>query len=117
MKNIDVVIAIDPDVERNGFARLDVATRKMELSAIPFPELIAYLRAHKHHYDSKDMTLRVVIEAGWLNRGNWHLNPRDTKAVIAASEELQRKLVERIKAKLAGASEPAAAPAQPAEAN
>jgi hypothetical protein len=101
MKNIDVVIAIDPDVERNGFARLDVATRKMELSAIPFPELIAYLRAHKHHYDSKDMTLRVVIEAGWLNRGNWHLNPRDTKAVIAAkgnqagrNHETGRKIAE-----------------------
>ena len=70
--------------------------------------------------------LDVATDLGLLEkRGSWFSfdgeqlgQGRDqTKALIAADEKLQQKLVERIKAKLAGAPEPAAAPAQPAEAN
>ena len=70
--------------------------------------------------------LDVATDLGLLEkRGSWFSfdgeqlgQGRDqTKALIAADEKLQQKLVERIKAKLSGASEPAAAPAPPAEAN
>ncbi len=70
--------------------------------------------------------LDVATDLGLLEkRGSWFSfdgeqlgQGRDqTKALIAADEKLQQKLVERIKAKLAGAPEPAAAPAQPVEAN
>ena len=70
--------------------------------------------------------LDVATDLGLLEkRGSWFSfegeqlgQGRDqTKALIAANEELQQKLVERIKAKLSGASESAAAPAEPTEAN
>ena len=70
--------------------------------------------------------LDVATDLGLLEkRGSWFSfdgeqlgQGRDqTKALIAANEELQQKLVDRIKAKLSGASESAAAPAEPTGAN
>ena len=70
--------------------------------------------------------LDVATDLGLLEkRGSWFSfdgeqlgQGRDqTKALIAANEELQRKLVERIKAKLSGESESPAAPAEPADKN
>ena len=70
--------------------------------------------------------LDVATDLGLLEkRGSWFSfdgeqlgQGRDqTKALIAANEELQQKLVERIKAKLSGAADQPAAPAEPAETN
>lgn len=48
--------------------------------------------------------LVVVVEAGYMNKGNWHLNPKDTKAAAAAkgnhagrNHETARKIVEMCK--------------------
>ena len=70
--------------------------------------------------------LDVATDLGLLEkRGSWFSfdgeqlgQGRDqTKALIAANEELQQKLVERIKAKLSGTSDQPAAPAEPTETN
>lgn len=36
----DVVIGIDPDVERSGYSVLDTRKMKMEMSVCPFPLLV-----------------------------------------------------------------------------
>ncbi len=102
-KKIQVVIAIDPDVDRNGVAYIDLSQpdRALQLSVLEFPLLIETLRNLKNLLAQSDKTYRVLIEAGWLNHGNWHLNPRDSKAVIAAkgnhagrNQETGRKIAE-----------------------
>lgn len=101
-QKVQVIVGIDPDVERSGIAYLDVTKDPaLSLNALHFPVLIEYLRTIKMQCAKEDKTLRVIIEAGWLNRSNWHLNPRDSKAVIAAkgnqagrNHEVGRKIAE-----------------------
>lgn len=98
---IDVVVAIDPDVDKNGCAYLDVATRKMEISTLTFPDLLDYLRYVKRQAEVTQKNVRVIIEAGWLNKAHWHLSPKDTKQSAAAkgnsagrNHEVGRKIAE-----------------------
>lgn len=91
------IIAIDPDVDRNGVACLDVASRSLDIKALPFPETLDYL----HTYASLYSDFYVIIEAGWLNKSNWHLMRYDSKAKAAAkgnavgrNHEVGRKLAE-----------------------
>lgn len=101
VKKYDVVIGIDPDVEKSGVACLDMAARKLEISTLAFPDLLDYLRYAQRQAEVEQKSLRVVIEAGWLNKSNWHLQTRDTKAVAAAkgnnagrNHEVGRKIAE-----------------------
>jgi hypothetical protein len=94
----DCIIAIDPDVEKSGIAFLEVATRKLEVSSRPFPWIIDYLKALSAE---KGQTVLVVVEAGWLNRSNWHLRGKDNARVASAkgnaagrNHEVGRKIVE-----------------------
>lgn len=77
----DVIIGIDPDVEKSGVAFLEVQSRKLEVSSLRFPDLLSYLRFCKAK--SGGTAFAVVIEAGWLNRSNWHFSPRDSRAKCA----------------------------------
>lgn len=70
---VRLIIGIDPDVEKNGVATVDKQTNKMQVSTLAFPQLIEYLKDK-----SKDCTILVLIEAGWLNHSNWHLSPKIT---------------------------------------
>lgn len=92
----DTVVAIDPDVERNGVACLDTGTRNLELQSMRFPETIEYL----HSLKSRESVI-VIIEAGWLNKSHWHSSYRDSTANAAAkgnavgrNHEIGRKLAE-----------------------
>ena len=119
MKKYDTVISIDPDVEKSGVAFLEVATRKLEVSNLEFPQLLDYLQFIKSNNNQTDiMTLGedkpivsigekkivVVVEAGWLIRSNWHLKNSDTKRIASAkgnstgrNHETGRKIVEMAK--------------------
>lgn len=70
---VRLIIGIDPDVEKNGVATVDKQTNEMQISTLAFPQLIEYLKDK-----SKDCTILVLIEAGWLNHSNWHLSPKIT---------------------------------------
>jgi hypothetical protein len=66
------IIGIDPDVEKSGYAFLDVAQRKLHLDSLYFPNVLDRLIVTKiaigNCYD-----FIVVIEAGWLNSiSNYH---------------------------------------------
>ena len=80
----DILIGIDPDVDRNGAALLDIRTRKLEISTLAFPDLIDYIIYQQRAAEVQGRILKVVVEAGWMNQGNWHLRNSDTKAVAVA---------------------------------
>lgn len=89
------IIAIDPDVERSGVATLAIEERKLGTFSLTFPELMDALQLFL-----PDKTL-VVVEAGWLNKPNWHLTAKDSARIAAAkgnatgrNHETARKIVE-----------------------
>lgn len=95
----DIIIAIDPDVENSGVARLDVAERKPWAQALPFPMLVEYVRTVCRQ--NKEKRIAVIVEASWLNPHNWHLTRYDNLAIAAKkgydegrNHEAGRKVVE-----------------------
>lgn len=98
---VDCVVGIDPDVEKSGCAFLEVATRRLEISTLAFPDLLDFLRYIKRQTEVTGKNVRVIIEAGWLNKAHWHLSPKDTKQSAAAkgnaagrNHEVGRKIAE-----------------------
>ena len=95
------IIAIDPDVDRSGVAFLYLPSRELHCEARTFPELIDDLHATKQATDALGESLTVVVEAGWLNRSNWHVQAGDSRRKAAAigraagrNHEVGRKIVE-----------------------
>ena len=73
MKAFDNYVAIDPDTQKSGVAFIEAATRKLEVSALTFPELIDYLKWAKRISTESGQTVLIAIEAGWLNSiSNYH---------------------------------------------
>lgn len=76
------ILAIDPDVERSGFALLDCKERSMVYcAALTFAEAIRYFDFLVAGADYRP--LRVVIEDSDIST-NWHYSTRDRAGVIAA---------------------------------
>lgn len=74
MKRYEEIIAIDPDSEKSGVATVDTRNGEVKVYKMTFPELINFIRAKwRDAAKPEGKTFNVVIEAGWLNRGNWHL--------------------------------------------
>lgn len=76
-------IGIDPDVDKNGVALLDLSTRKLEIKQLPFARTIAYIHQAFDYAKLHDYGFKVVIEAGWYNTGNWHLRAYEGRASAA----------------------------------
>lgn len=96
MKRYNTIIAIDPDIIKSGVATLDRKTRNVQTECLPFPELIEKLRT----LPDKENTL-VVVEAGWLNKSNWHIDAKDSARSAAAigrvtgmNHEVGKKILE-----------------------
>ena len=80
----DTIIAIDPDVDKSGVAELSPRNRLLDTTNLSFPELLDYLQARKKVSDVAHTSLAIVVEAGWLNRSNWHLKNKDNARVASA---------------------------------
>lgn len=100
----DVLIGIDPDVERSGYSVLDTRKMKMEMSVCPFPLLVEGIKKLHEHCKENDERVAVYVEAGWKNKSNWHLSPKDTRAIAAKkgehvgrNQETGRKIVEMLR--------------------
>lgn len=70
-------IGIDPDVEKFGFA---VWHRPLQKFASV--ESLTLVDLMKKLDDLRDNIALVVVEAGWLNKSNWHLSYVPKKAKI-----------------------------------
>lgn len=104
MVKTDIIIAIDPDIERSGIAELNKSTKQMRLFSLSFPDLMDYLISVKRICEIKNLRPEVIVEAGWLNKGNWHLSNMDSRYSAAEkgrqtgrNHETGRKIVEMCK--------------------
>ena len=100
----DYVIGIDPDVDKNGIAFLNVLQKNLIIKELCFPQLIYTITNMATNFDESKRSYIVVVEAGWLNEAHWHLGCRDTKRVAAAkgnavgrNHETGRKIIEMLR--------------------
>lgn len=77
----DIIIGIDPDVDKSGWACYDVKREIMMLTTYKLVDIIIFL--HESFLLRKWGKIYVVIEAGWLNKSNWHYNENTSKAAAA----------------------------------
>lgn len=78
------VIGIDPDVERNGYACIDLSTRKVTVDTCTLPVLLEVIAVMNATATAAGKRLTVYVEAGWLRQSNWHVGFRDNKQSAAA---------------------------------
>lgn len=83
----DFIVGIDPDVDKSGFALLDVATRSiMAVEAFDFAHIaIEELPIISQKVKESGKNIVVVVEAAWMIHGNWHLTERGRKQYAAAT--------------------------------
>lgn len=100
-QGIDIIIGIDPDADKNGVATLFRENRQLEATTMTFPETLDYLRYVHSKARANGQTVRVIIEAGWLNKTHWHVGYNDSRQAAAAkgnavgrNHETGRKIAE-----------------------
>ena len=91
---ISRIVAIDPDVTKSGVAEIDTGNRNVTVKAMTFPELIDHING----IESKE-SVRIAVEAGWLNKPNWHFAKSIAIAGsigndVGRNHETGRKIVE-----------------------
>ena len=70
-RRIGYVIGIDPDAIKSGLCVYNKQTRVMEIACLTFPEILEKVKSiYEEH---KQLPFMVFVEAGWLNKGNWHV--------------------------------------------
>lgn len=77
-------IGIDPDVDKNGVAIVEKETRHLECTALTFAQTLDYLQWVAKRSAEAEATVKVFVEAGWLNRTNWHLSKWDNRGQVVA---------------------------------
>lgn len=100
----NIIIGVDPDTDKNGVCHLNTNTKKLEISSLTFPQLLDYMRCMKDLQNRTDKSIVFVVEAGYLNKSNWHVNGKDNKRVATAkgnsagrNHEVARKIIEMAK--------------------
>ena len=90
-------IGVDPDIDKSGVC-LYYSKTNFELLNLKFFELFDKLYFLK---DCENLDIEVVIEAGWINKSNWHKVNNGSAAINAniglrtgANHEVGRKIVE-----------------------
>lgn len=93
-----VYVGIDPDVSKSGFAIWDVLKKNLELDNLKFFDLFQNLVYLKNRYGERVV---VIIEAGWLNKSNWHAVKGGNSSINAqigqrtgANHEVSKKIAE-----------------------
>ena len=93
-----ILIGIDPDITKSGVALIN--GDKKELYNLNFFELFDFFNQVLSQ-KGKSEEILIVIEAGWLNGGNWHTKNKGSAALNAKignntgrNHETGRKIVE-----------------------
>lgn len=64
-RKVRLVVGIDPDVDKSGVGIIDLETKEVSKADLKLPALIEYLQGIED--------VMVIIEAGWKNKSNYHL--------------------------------------------
>lgn len=83
--NYDIIVGIDPDIDKSGYAVLKCDERKVSLDAVDFFQLQSYLLALADRANRLDRRMVVVVEASWAIHGNWHLSQKERNQYAAAT--------------------------------
>lgn len=90
-----IFVGIDPDIDGSGVAILDPETKTMELSNMDLPALIRFFRKKEQMMCAGLAKNHVfVIEAGFLNETNWHIQKirwKKFRDPLAAAAETGRR--------------------------
>ena len=78
------IIGIDPDVKKNGVAIVEKETKHLECAALTFAQTLDYLQWVAKRASEAKASVKVYIEAGWMNRTNWHLKKWDNRGQVVA---------------------------------
>jgi hypothetical protein len=81
---LNYTIGIDPDVEKNGVAIVERETKHLECAAMTFAETLDYLQWVAKRSAEAKAAVKVYVEAGWMNRTNWHLKKWDNRGQVVA---------------------------------
>lgn len=107
MSKYDLIIGIDPDVEKSGFCILNTISKTVELRTLCFSELLCSISNLSASCD-----IKVIVEAGWLNsKSDFRLNGNGRKMItiqealmatkiaknVGANHETGKKIVEMVK--------------------
>ena len=84
MNTNQYIVGIDPDTEKNGYAIIDMETRKVSVTTVTMPHLMEVIDNAQAKADDEGKRLTVYVEAGWLCQSNWHIGWRDSKERAAA---------------------------------
>ncbi|SED11053.1 hypothetical protein SAMN04489761_4306 [Tenacibaculum sp. MAR_2009_124] len=97
-----ILIGIDPDVEKSGVAFK--IKDHIELSNLSFFDLFEFLSEKRDRVKKTSEEILIVVEAGWLNKSNWHKKKNGSAAVNAeigkrtgANLETGKKIVEMVR--------------------
>ena len=83
MEKPSIVIGVDPDVDGSGVGVLDLDTHEVKNLQLRLPELVDYLT------DMRGSAM-VFVEAGWKNRGNYHLKNKGQYHASKIGEQVGR---------------------------
>lgn len=76
------IIGIDPDVDKSGFAIWLPEQKCFEqITTLTFYEILEYFSINA------ETIAYVIVEAGWLNKGNRHIHAKTTPRVAAKTGE------------------------------
>ena len=87
MRKYDIVIGIDPDIDRSGYVMVKTATGEVVTATDwDLAHLFGVLQADKEYCKMQGLSLVVVVEAAYLaSKHNWHLEGGYTNIPIAAN--------------------------------
>ena len=98
-----IYIGIDPDTDRSGVAIF--SNNIMQCAALAFADMVGLLLQMQKEAEQQGDELIVVVEAGWLNKSNWHITFRDNAWLAAAkgiavgrNQQVGKCLVELLRA-------------------
>jgi len=98
-----ILIGIDPDVDKSGVAYIgiDCVLILDNLTFFKLYDLLSYVKNLSEKGKIIATPLKVYIEAGWLNKSNWHTSDSKSRHVntrignnTGSNHEVGRKIAE-----------------------
>lgn len=82
----DIIVGIDPDVDKSGVAILDTKTDEITLMSLSFIDIIALFRKFKDLQESENTSIQIYIEYSAATKHNWHLAAGGEKKAVASAK-------------------------------